>query len=318
MRIGAHESIAGGHYRAFERASADGAEALQIFTKSGRQWAARPLGEEEVRLFRAGAERTGLPVIAHASYLVNLGAPAGEVREKSVAAFRDELERCERLGIPWLVVHPGANPDEAQGLELVVEAVKEALFATAGAQAGVLFEGTAGQGSCLGHRFEQLARLLDGVASPGRSGVCLDSCHLFAAGYDLATDDGYDRTMRELDRLVGAAAVRALHLNDAKKGLGCRVDRHEHIGEGTLGLSAFARLVRDERFSGLPALLETPPGKWPEEVAMLKALRDGRTPARPPVHQKTVSGGPRGAAVAKAAGTRHSTLVAPGAAPVRR
>jgi deoxyribonuclease-4 len=283
MRIGAHESIAGGLWKAFARAEADGAESLQIFTKSGRQWAAKPLSDEDVRAFRQEAVRTGLPVIAHASYLLNLGAPEGEVRTKSLATLREEVERCDALGIPWLVLHPGANEDVDAGVDLVVAGLRQVLEETRGLQAGICLEITAGQGSSLGHRFEELARMLDGIDAPERTGACLDSCHLYAAGYDLATDEGYAATMAAFERTVGFHRLRALHLNDAKKGLGCRVDRHDHIGDGTLGVATFVRLVGDPRFAGLPAVLETPEGRWAEEIKLLKNLREGAAtpPQRP-------------------------------------
>lgn len=280
MRIGAHESIAGGLHLAFARAEADGAESLQIFTKSGRQWAAKPISDEDAARFRAEQARTGLPVIAHASYLLNLGAAAGEVRTKSLAAFREELERCEQLNIPWLVIHPGAHEDEDEGIRLIVEGVRDALAETRGMKAGVCLEITAGQGSSLGHRFEQLARMLEGIDAPERTGVCLDTCHLFAAGYDLATPEGFEATMEAFQRTVGFHRVRALHLNDAKKGLGCRVDRHDHIGAGTLGEAAFERVLNDPRLPDVPAVLETPEGHWREEIALLKALRSATTADR--------------------------------------
>ena len=280
MRIGAHESIAGGLHLAFARAEEHGGESLQIFTKSGRQWAAKPIAADDARLFRAEAERTGFPVIAHASYLLNLAAPAGDVRTKSLNAFRDELERCELLGIPWLVIHPGAHPDEDEGIQGVIEGVRQALAETKGQRAGVCFEITAGQGSCLGHRFEHLARMLEGVATPERTGVCLDTCHLYAAGYDIATDEGYQDAVTMFSKVVGMDQLRALHLNDAKKGLGCRVDRHDHIGAGTLGESVFARLLTDRRWPDVPAVLETPPGHWDEEIALLKGLRSSKAPTK--------------------------------------
>jgi len=275
MRIGAHESVAGGLSLAFERALADGAEALQIFTKSSRQWAAKELTDEDVQAFRAAHTASGLPVIVHDSYLINLGSEPGDIRTKSLDAFRDELERCERLGVRWLVAHPGAHADETTGLRLIAEGIRASLEATAGCQVGVLLEITAGQGTNLGYRFAHLQTLLELIDQPERTGVCLDTCHLYAAGYDIATDEGYAATMAELDATVGASRVKALHLNDAKKGLSSRVDRHEFIGEGTLGLGTFRRFVRDSRFTAVPGVLETPEGKWKHEIAVLKALRDG-------------------------------------------
>jgi deoxyribonuclease-4 len=259
---------------AFERGVADGAEAIQIFTKSSRQWAARDLTEADVSAFRAAHQESGLSVIVHDSYLINLGAEAGEVRSRSIEAFRDELVRCTRLGVSWLVAHPGANADEAAGLRLIADGVREGLDATAGSTSGVLLEITAGQGIALGYRFEHLQELLRLIGRPARVGICLDTCHLYAAGYDIATDEGYSRTMADLERTVGAAQVRAIHMNDAKKGLGCRVDRHERIGEGTLGVATFERFVRDPRFRETVAVIETPEGRWQQEVALLQSLRD--------------------------------------------
>lgn len=276
MRIGAHESIAGGLHHAFERAAADGAEALQIFTRSSRQWAAKALSDSDVAVFRAAHAASGLPVIVHDSYLINLGSEPGEIREKSLAAFHDELARCEQLGLPWLVAHPGAHADEARGLALIAEGISEALRATR--TAGVLLEITAGQGSSLGYRFEHLATLL-GKLGTERVGVCLDTCHLVAAGYDLTTPGGYEQTMEACERLVGLRHVKAIHLNDAKKGVGSRVDRHEHIGDGALGVATFARLLADPRFGDIPAVLETPEGRWAAEIALLKGLRDGAATA---------------------------------------
>jgi len=275
IRIGAHESIAGGLHLAFERAQADGAESLQIFTKSGRQWAGKPISDEDAHAFRKAQANCGLPVIAHDSYLINLGADPGEGRDKSVGAFRDELERCEKLGIRWLVAHPGVHEDEATGIRNIADGIRQTLDETAGAEAGVLLEITAGQGNCIGYRFGHPRGLLHEIGRPERTGVCLDTCHLFAAGYDLVTPEGYARTMDELGRLVGFERVRAIHLNDAVKGHGSRVDRHANIGKGTLGEKPFERLVRDSRFHDVVAVLETPPGHWREEIARLRSLRDG-------------------------------------------
>jgi deoxyribonuclease-4 len=272
MLLGAHEGIAGGVSTAFVRAEEDGAECLQIFTRNARGWAARPLEAEEVERFRAEASRTGMPVAAHSSYLINAAAPDPEIRKKSWAALADELQRCEQLGIPALIFHPGSNPDEAEGLKLVAEAMAGAIEAVPG-KACLLTETTAGQGASLGHTFEQLAAIRDGIpkALRRRAAVCVDSCHVFAAGYDLTSDEGYQETFAALDRAVGLAQVRAFHLNDSKKPLGCRVDRHEHIGEGALGRSPFRRLVNDARFATVPAFLETDL-KFRENLAVLRSL----------------------------------------------
>jgi deoxyribonuclease-4 len=272
MLLGAHEGIAGGVSRAFARAEADGADCLQIFTRNARGWAARPLEDEEVRAFRAEARRTGKPVAAHASYLINCASPDREIRSKSWQALADELDRCERLGIPALIFHPGANDDEKEGIRLVGEAMTRALAQVPG-KARLLAETTAGQGTSLGWRFEQLQAMREEVpgAARRRVGVCVDTCHVHSAGYDIESEAGYGRTVGELDRSVGLRNVRAFHLNDSKKPRGCRVDRHEHIGEGTLGLEPFRRLVNDARFAETPAFVETE-SRWKENIEVLRGL----------------------------------------------
>lgn len=272
MLLGAHEGIAGGVSTAFARAEEDGADCLQIFTRNARGWAAKPLEDEEIERFRAEAKRTGKPVAAHSSYLINAAAPDREIRRKSWAALADELLRCEQLGIPSLVFHPGSNPDEAEGLKLVAEAMAQALDAVPG-KASLLTETTAGQGASLGHTFEQLAAIRDAIprALRRRAAVCVDTCHLFAAGYDLTTEAGYTATFEALDEILGLPQVKAFHLNDSKKPLGCRVDRHEHIGEGAMGRAPFRRLVNDARFATVPAFLETEL-KYRENLAVLRSL----------------------------------------------
>lgn len=272
MLLGAHEPIAGGVSKAFARAEADGADCLQIFTRNARGWAAKPLEDGEIEAFRGEARRTGKPVAAHSSYLINCAAEDREIRRKSWDALRDELGRCERLGIPALIFHPGSNGDEEEGIRLVGEAMTRALEGVPG-KARLLVETTAGQGTSLGWRFEQVAAIRGAVPAKlrRRTGVCVDTCHVFSAGYDLATDDGYERTMDALDRAVGLANVRAFHLNDSKRPLGCRVDRHEHIGEGTLGLRPFRRLVNDPRFADIPGFVETE-SRWKENIEVLRRL----------------------------------------------
>jgi deoxyribonuclease-4 len=272
MLLGAHEAIAGGVSRAFARAEADGADCLQIFTRNARGWAAKPLDEEEIRAFRSEARRTGKPVAAHSSYLINCAAPDREIRSKSWQALADELGRCEQLGIPALIFHPGANDDEVEGIRLVGEAMTRALARVPG-KARLLVETTAGQGTCLGWRFEQLQAIREEVpaAARRRVGVCVDTCHVHSAGYDLESEAGYDRTVGELDRSVGLRNVRAFHLNDSKKPRGCRVDRHEHIGQGTLGLESFRRLVNDDRFAETPGFVETE-SRWKENIDVLRGL----------------------------------------------
>lgn len=272
MLLGAHEGIAGGVSTAFARAEADGADCLQIFTRNARGWAAKPLEGDEVSRFKDEARRTRKPVAAHSSYLINCASPDRDIRRKSWDALSDELARCELLGIPSLVFHPGNHPSEAEGLSLVAEAMTRALTEVPG-KARLLVETTAGQGTSLGWRFEQVAALRDAVpgAKRRRVAVCVDTCHVWAAGYDLASEEGYARTLEELDRVVGLEHVRAFHLNDSKKGLGCRVDRHEHIGEGALGFEPFRRLVNDARFAEVPAFVETE-ARFKENIEALRGL----------------------------------------------
>lgn len=277
MPFGAHMSVSGGLAKAFGRGAQVGCEAMQIFTKSERQWAAKPLLPEDIAAFKAEQQRSGIgPVVVHDSYLINLAAPADELWEKSIAAFAHELERCEALGIPYIVTHPGAHTGSGEEAGLAREAVAlNRLFEQGvGGDTMVLLETTAGQGSCLGHRFEHLARLFELVPHHHRLGVCVDTCHIFAAGYDIRTAEAYEATFAELDRIVGIDKVRCFHLNDSQKDLGSRVDRHSGIGQGCIGLEAFRLLVNDPRFRGLPMILETPKGDdMAEDVENLTLLR---------------------------------------------
>lgn len=272
MLLGAHEGIAGGVSTAFARAEADGCECVQIFTRNARGWSARPLEEEEIVRFRAERKRSGLPVAAHASYLVNAAAADPEIRKKSWRGLAEELERCEALGVPQLIFHPGSHPDEAEGVRIASDGMTRALEQVPG-KVKLLVETTAGQGSSLGWRFEQLAALREAVPGALRRRVafCFDTCHVFAAGYDLATPEAYARTMETLDRAAGLAHVQAFHLNDAKRPLGSRVDRHEHIGQGALGLEPFRHLLNDARFADRPGFLETEE-RYPENLAVLRSL----------------------------------------------
>ncbi len=272
MLLGAHEPIAGGVSTAFARAEADGADCLQVFTRNARGWAAKPLDEDEVERFRGEARRTGKPVAAHSSYLINCASEDREIRKKSWAALADELGRCQQLGIPALIFHPGSHADAAQGAKLVTEAMERALDKVPG-KTRLLIENTAGQGSCLGWRFEQVAELRAGLpaAARRRTGVCLDTCHLFAAGYDIATEEGCGRTLEQLDATIGLENVRAFHLNDSQKPLGCRVDRHEHIGRGVMGLAPFRFLVNDARFADTPGVVETD-SRFKENIEALRSL----------------------------------------------
>jgi deoxyribonuclease IV len=259
-RLGAHLSIGGGLPRAVDRAVVSGCETLQIFTKSAGQWRARVLPDAEIAEFRRKVRASGIrPVFAHNSYLINVGTANAALRAQSIAALWEELLRAEALGLDGLVMHPGSytSGSENDGLRLIAEALGE-LLSRRRLKTRLLLEHTAGQGTNLGHRFEHLASILDTLRWTRRVGVCLDTCHLVAAGYDITTERGYRDTFRQLHAIVGLDRVRVFHLNDSKKPCGSRVDRHEHIGKGCLGLETFRRLLNDRRFADTPMLLETP------------------------------------------------------------
>ena len=257
-------SIAGGLPRAVERARAAHCDTLQVFTKSSGQWRARPLPDGEIAEFRRLSEELDVrPVIAHTSYLINLAAPDDALRRRSGAALGEELDRAEALGLLGVVLHPGSytTTTEEEGLARIANGIARVLADRPDQQTLLLLEHTAGQGTNLGHTFEQLGTIIteiDRAGTAARIGVCLDTCHLLAAGYDLGSDTGYADTMRQLDESVGLDRLRALHLNDSKTPLGSRVDRHTHIGSGHVGLSAFRRLLTDPRLEDLPMVLETP------------------------------------------------------------
>jgi deoxyribonuclease-4 len=266
-RLGAHMSIGGGLPRAVDRAAASRCEALQIFTKSAGQWRARALPDDEIALFRRRVDETGIgPVVAHNSYLINLAAAAPAVRAQSIAALGEELDRAEALGLAGLVMHPGSytTGTEEGGLQLIAEGLAQLLGERPRARTRILLEHTAGQGTNLGHRFEHIAAILEQLDGSPRVGVCLDTCHLLTAGYDLCSTEGYTHTFVEFDRIIGLERIAVFHLNDSKKPCGSRVDRHEHIGKGCLGLEPFRMLLNDARFEGLPMLLETPKLETPE------------------------------------------------------
>lgn len=261
LLLGAHMSIAGGIDLAPLRGRDVGCRTMQLFTKSSNQWRARPLPPEEIERYRANLRATGIaPAVAHDSYLINLASTDAELHRKSMAAFLEELERAEALGIQYLVTHPGAHmgAGEETGLRQVANSIRELLKRTKGYQVQVVIETAAGQGTSLGHRFEQIAALLDQIGLPERTGVCLDTCHIFAAGYDIRTPEGYADVLGAFDAVVGVPHLKVIHLNDSKKELGCRVDRHEHIGKGAIGLEAFRCLLTDPRLKGIPMILETP------------------------------------------------------------
>lgn len=261
--LGAHMSISGGLHLAVDRAVAVGCNVMQIFTRNSNQWKGKPVSDDDAALFLSKLAASGLlEVISHNIYLINLAAPPGETRDKSLVAFRDELETCARLGINKVVMHPGSHLTESPqtGLERVVEAFDQ-LFSEVPQFGGkVLIETTAGQGTNLGRSFEELGAIINGSRFPEKFAVCFDTCHTFAAGYDIASKEGYRDTMEQFDRLIGLERLQCFHLNDSKKGLGSRVDRHEHIGQGTLGLNPFRFILNDPRFASVPKILETPKG----------------------------------------------------------
>ena len=258
--LGAHMSIAGGLPLAIDRAVATGCEAIQVFTKSSSQWRSRPLSADEVGRFRQKVDDTGIgPNIAHASYLINLASPDPELWRRSKSALTVELERADALGLAGVVLHPGAytTSTETDGLERIAEGIAQVFEEHPPGSALLLLEHTAGQGTVLGHRFEHLGTIIDRLSGSTRLGVCLDTCHLVAAGYDLLSAEGHESVFASFERIVGLNRLRAFHLNDSKHPLGSRRDRHEHIGRGYLGIEPFERLLQDDRFAEIPMVLET-------------------------------------------------------------
>jgi deoxyribonuclease-4 len=279
--VGAHVSAAGGVENAPLNAGRIGARAFALFTKNQKQWQANPLTAASIAAFKKNLAASGIAprhVLPHDSYLINLGHPDPEKRQRSVRALLDEALRVEQLGLPFLNFHPGSHLGELEEdrcLDIVADGMKRILGETA--SVGLLVETTSGQGSNVGYRFEHLARILERVASPKRSGICLDTCHIFAAGYDLRDGESYERTMGSFDAIVGRHYLRAAHLNDAKVELGSRKDRHDSIGRGKLGLEAFRLLMNDPRFDDLPLVLETiDEALWPAEIELLYSLVDHR------------------------------------------
>jgi deoxyribonuclease-4 len=276
--LGAHMSISGGIHLAPGRGKTAGCGVIQVFTQNSNQWRGKMPTDSDVALFREQWEEAGLhEIVSHDIYLVNLGAAPGEVRDKSLAAFREEMERCARLGIGKIVMHPGSHlgDGETRGIARIVEAFDFLIAATPEYRGKVLLETTAGQGTNLGYTFEHLRAIIDGSAFPDRFAVCFDTCHTFAAGYDITTEDSYRAVFAEFDRIIGLNRLLCFHFNDSKKGLGCRVDRHEQIGQGAMGLSGFRYLMNDPRFTAIPKILETPKGDNDEMDAVnLRLLRD--------------------------------------------
>ena len=281
--FGAHMSVAGGLHNALLDAQRHGCQAVQLFSKNASQWNAPPLSDEQTSLFRRTLKETGLrnPIV-HDSYLINLASPDDAMRRKSIEAFVVEMQRAEQIGARYLVMHPGAHlgTGEDAGLQRVAQALDEVHVRCEGFGVMVLLETTAGQGTTLGHRFEHLARIFELAGHPERLGVCLDTCHVFAAGYDLAPKEKYQATFRDFGRIIGLSRLKAFHLNDSLKPHGSRVDRHAHIGLGCLGLEPFRLLVNDPRFRNKPMVLETAKTEGdtemdPVNLAVLRGLADG-------------------------------------------
>ncbi len=275
--IGAHVSAAGGVENAPLNAAKIGAKSFALFTKNQRQWAAKPLTEKSITAFKANLEKVGIApeqVLPHDSYLINLGHPEKEPLQKSRNAFLDEMQRCEQLGLKLLNFHPGAHLNkcsEEESLATVAESINWALAQTEGVTA--VIENTAGQGTTLGYTFEHLAAIIDGVEDKSRVGVCLDTCHTFTAGYDLRTAEACKATFAEFERIVGFKFLRGMHLHDSKPDLGSRVDRHDSIGKGKLGLECFRYIMNDVRFDNIPMVLETIDETiWPEEIRLLYGM----------------------------------------------
>jgi deoxyribonuclease-4 len=281
LLIGAHQSISGGIYRAFERGASIGCRTLQVFTKMPNQWHAKPLTDEDVASYKTAQRKSRIkPVLAHDCYLINLCAVDKSLLRKSRNSFVGELVRCEMLGIPFLNFHPGAHKGagEAEGIKRIVESLNIAHEKTKGYKVKSVLETTAGQGTAIGWRFEQLRAIIDGVEEPKRMAVCIDTCHIFAAGYDLRTEGSYYETMADFEQVIGLDRLAAVHVNDSKNVLGSRVDRHEHIGKGAIGEDGFRWIMQDKRLQKIPKILETPKGEDLEEdranLAVLGRLAD--------------------------------------------
>ncbi len=273
--IGAHVSAAGGVENAPANAAGIGATAFALFTKNQRQWKAKPLTEKNIEKFSENCEKYGFKpqqILPHDSYLINLGHPEEAGIKKSRDAFLDEMQRCEQLGLDRLNFHPGSHLrkiSESQCIERVAESINAALDATSGVTA--VIENTAGQGSNIGYSFEHLASIIEQVNDRSRIGVCIDTCHGWAAGYDFLSEEGYEKTWKEFEEIIGFEYLRGIHLNDAKRELGSRIDRHASLGQGEMGEKAFTRLMQDKRLDNVPFILETPdPQLWPKEIGWLK------------------------------------------------
>ncbi len=275
--LGAHTSISGGVSTAIDRAEKLGFTAIQIFTKNNNRWFAKPLDENEIRLFKTKWENSGIKfIVSHDSYLINLCAKDKTILEKSRNAFVDELERCEALGIPYLNFHPGSHggQGEKDGLKIIAESINIAHEKTKNFKVSSMLELTAGQGTALGYKFEHIAKIIEMVEEKERMSVCIDTAHIFAAGYDIRSPQSYKKTMKEFNQIIGFERLKCFHMNDSKKELGSKVDRHEHIGKGFIGLEGFANIMNDKKLRKIPKILETPKGKEQlEDIENLKVLK---------------------------------------------
>jgi deoxyribonuclease-4 len=272
--VGAHVSVAGGVSNAPLRAKNIGAKAFALFTGSSNRWSSKPISDKEASLFKERCKEFGFTpdvILPHDNFLINLGSPDAEKLSMSRKSFIDEMKRCEQLGLNKLNFHPGSHLNQIDVndcLDRIAESINLALLETSGVKA--VLENTAGQGSNLGYRFEQLARIISGVDDKRRVGVCIDTCHAYSAGYDLASDGGYTEVWEEFDRIIGLGYLSGMHINDDKREFASRIDRHESIGKGTLGESFFTRLMNDNRFDGIPLILETPDDTlWSNEIKWL-------------------------------------------------
>lgn len=275
--LGAHVSSSGGVYNAPLNAMAIGAKAFALFTKNQKQWVAKPLDKDTIDLWFLNLEKSKiLPkhILPHDSYLINLGSPESDSREKSLNAFIDEMERCDILGLDRLNFHPGSHLrkiSETECLDLIANSINKALDSTKNVKA--VIENTAGQGSNLGYKFEHLAYLIDKIEDKSRIGVCIDTCHMFSAGYDIRSKEAYEKTWAEFDEIVGFKYLMGMHINDAKPALGSKVDRHDSIGKGQIGLESFRLLMNDPRMDDIPLILETiDPDIWKQEIELLYSL----------------------------------------------
>lgn len=318
MIVGAHVSIQGGVQNAPAHGNKLGCEAIQMFTKNQRQWEGKPYADEDIKAFRQAMKQAGIKAsMAHATYLINLANPTKETKSRSVKALTDEANRCNQLGIPSLIFHPGAHLDAGinVGVQRIADAMLEVLDRIDPGPVSLVLETMAGQGTTIGHRFEQLRDILDLVGDGKRTGVCLDTCHVFAAGYDLSTEEGYEETWRRFDDAVGLKALRAIHLNDSQFPLDGRKDRHANIGSGHITTSGFSYLVNDARLDAIPACLETPGGdeEWLKDLRTLRSLKGKRVAnARRTLASFDSNGGARTKAPSKKTGGKRVARKSPG------